>query len=100
MAGNMDVYMEPDEVQKIAQGFGQAGDVLRAVSKALEAAMTLLKVTAFVGLVGGMALERFIAAIKPQVDSLAAYCDEINRDLNIAITNYRNGDFEGAGRFG
>jgi hypothetical protein len=73
----MAVYMDTDAVQHIADGFETAADVLGAVNTALEAAMQLLRMTAFVGLVGGLALERYIASIQ----------------------NFINGDEEGASRF-
>lgn len=95
----MAVYMETDRVESIADGFERAADVLRMVSKALEAAMMLLKSTAFIGMVGGMAVERYIATIKPQIDDLADYCDEICGDLHTAVQLFINGDEEGASRF-
>lgn len=93
------IYMDTDRVQQIADGFEMAADILEAVNKVLEAAMMTLRTTAFVGLVGGLAVERYIASIQPQVQHLAEYCEEIHRDLESAIEHYMNGDELGASRF-
>jgi hypothetical protein len=63
------VYMDIDAVQGMASRFDQISDVLKNVSKALEIAIITLRVTAFVGLVGGAAVERYLSRIKPQVDN-------------------------------
>lgn len=95
----MAVYMDTEAVGNISEGFGTAADVLQSVSKALEVAMQTLRATAFIGLVGGLAVERYLSAIKPQIDNLAEYCQEINGDLKAAIEHFENGDEEGASRF-
>lgn len=95
----MAVYMDTEAVQGIADGFETAADVLQAVSRALQVAMDTLKATAFIGLVGGMAVERYLSVIKPQIDNMAEYCEEIHRDLESAIQHFENGDEEGASRF-
>lgn len=46
-------YMDFDRMKQISEGFMTASDTLQKVSKALEAAMMVLKMTAFVGFVGG-----------------------------------------------
>jgi len=94
-----DVSMDYDVVQGISDGFGTAGDTLKAVSTALEAAINILRATAFVGLVGGLALERYLSGIKPNVDKLAATCEEMQLDLIGAITSLRDGDNSGSQRF-
>jgi hypothetical protein len=76
--------MDTDAVRKMAGVFDDMSNVLKAVSMALEAAMMILKVSAFVGLVGGIAVERYLANIKPKVDKLGAKCAEMNQDLNKA----------------
>lgn len=95
----MAVLMDTDRVQMMATGFEAASTVLHTVASVLEAAMNLLKVTAFVGLVGGLALERYLAAIHPQIIDLAEYCTEIHDDLETAIQKFIAGDEEGASRF-
>jgi flagellar biosynthesis chaperone FliJ len=95
----MAVYMDTDAVQKIADGFEKASDVLQTVSRVMEALMNTLRTTAFMGFVGGMAYERYLASLKPRIDYLAEYCEEIHRDLEEAIEHFINGDEEGASRF-
>lgn len=93
------VFMDTDRVQKIADGFDTASSALTAVSAALGIAMNTLRATAFIGLVGGIALERYIAAIKPQIDHMAEYCAEMHTDLEMAADSYIKGAQEGACRF-
>ena len=94
-----EVYMDIPAVRGIAQNFGQMEQVLRATSKALEVAITTLKTTAFVGLVGGYAVASFLDGIKPVIDGYANKCDEMNNDLNASVTAYENGDARGSTRF-
>jgi len=93
------VYMDTDAVTGMAQRFHQISDVMKTVSKALEIAITTLRITAFVGLVGGAAVERYLSRIKPQVDKLAEKCAELNFDLMGAVVAYRDGDTSGSKRF-
>ena len=95
-----EIYMDPDAVTDIAKGFGAVADVLDGVSKAMEAAIDLLRLTAFIGLVGGLALERWLSVMKPQVDYLSRYCRDVSTDVNTAVKNYVQQDFTNAGRFG
>ena len=93
------VFMDTDAVEKIADGFDTASQVLEGVSKALEVIMNTLRATAFIGLVGGLAVERYLSFLKPQVDNMAEYCAEINQDLKTAVRLYINGDKQGSSRF-
>jgi hypothetical protein len=93
------VYMDVDAVTGMAERFQQIGDVMKAVSKALEIAIMTLRVTAFVGLVGGAAVERYLSRIKPQVDKLSEKCSELHLDLIGAVVSYRDGDSSGSKRF-
>lgn len=94
-----DVSMDYDIVQGISDGFGVAGDTLNAVATALEVAINTLRATAFVGLVGGLALAQYLDGIKPNVEKLAATCEELKFDLIGAITSLRDGDTSGSQRF-
>ena len=93
------VYMDTDAVTGMAQRFHQIGDVMKGVSKGLEIAITTLRITAFVGMVGGAAVERYLSRIKPQVDKLAEKCGELQMDLMGAVVAYRDGDTSGSKRF-
>lgn len=95
-----DVYMDIPEVERISQGFEQAAEVLGDVAQTMEAISNVLKATAFIGAVGGAVVIYWLDTIRPTVERLAAYCEEISSDIDIAIQNYENGDMDAAGRFG
>jgi hypothetical protein len=78
-------FMDYDAVRGISNGFDDAAQVLDAINKALEAAMMTLKMTAFVGLVGGFAVQAFIEQLQPRVEFLARECQEYAEKLNTAI---------------
>jgi len=86
-------------VQAMADGFNAAADSLQNVSKALELAISILKASAFFGLVGNMALAQYLEGIKPNVDRLSNTCDELNHDLVGAIHYLRDGDQTASSRF-
>ncbi len=94
-----EVSMDYDAVQQLAQGFRTSAETLEGVSKALEVAIAILKASAFFGLVGNAALAMYLEGIKPNVDKLAATCDEFNLDLLGAISAIRDGDMSGSQRF-
>ncbi|MBI9044778.1 MAG: hypothetical protein JEZ06_09870 [Anaerolineaceae bacterium] len=94
-----EIYMDVEAVQAMADKFDDMSDVLKAVAKALETAMMILKVTAFVGLVGGAAVERFISMIKPVIEQTGEKCKETQMDIIGAIVSYRDGDSTGSQRF-
>jgi hypothetical protein len=94
-----EVYMDIPQVQKMAEAFGDFGEVLQGVSKALEMAINVLRVTAFVGLVGGIAVERYLSIIKPRVEKMAQKMIELQDDLHGAINHYQTGDESGSRRF-
>ena len=94
-----EVSMDYDAVQKMSDGFNTSSDVLHGVSQALEVAIAILKATAFFGLVGNLALASYLEGIKPNVDRLAATCEEMSQDLIGAIVSLRDGDYSGSQRF-
>ena len=94
-----EVYMDVPAVRDMAKGFGTIGDVLDAVAKVLEGLATLLKATAFIGLVGGAIVLQFIELIKPHIEEMAEKCQELMGDLGAAVDAYERGDSQGATRF-
>jgi len=94
-----EVSMDYQAVQQMADGFNTASDTLQGVSKALEVAIAVLKASAFIGLVGNIALSRYLEGIKPNVDRLSATCEEMSMDLMGAIISLRDGDTSGSQRF-
>jgi len=101
MAGGSgaEVYMDVPAVRDMAKQFGQIGEVLNGVSKALEALSNILKATAFIGMVGGAAVAAFIDMIKPHIERLAEKCEELNQDVAASADAYERGDAQGAARF-
>lgn len=94
-----EVYMEVDAVRNMARLFESISQILKGVAMALQALMMVLKTTAFVGMVGGLAVERYIAQIKPQIDNLSQKCSELGNDLGASATAFENGDQAGSTRF-
>ncbi len=97
MAG--EVYMDVPKVMQMGKRFEQIGDVVKAVGSALQAMITVLKATAFVGLFGNIVMAQFLEQLKPQVDKLAEQCTEIGGDLAASARAYQNGDTQGSTRF-
>jgi hypothetical protein len=93
------VYMDVPAVRNIAKRFGTISDVLKNVSKVLQALITTLKTTAFVGMVGGLALAQYMETIKPFIDNMAKQCAELSKDVSASVDAYERGDAQGATRF-
>lgn len=73
-------HMEPAKVRAMGQGFNNFAAILKVVSSVLEVQMMILRTTAFIGLVGGLAVERYLSIIKPKIDELAKKCAELGED--------------------
>lgn len=91
--------MDTDAVRNMSKRFADICEILRTVSKVLEALSLMLKTTAFVGLVGGAVAQMVIDQFKPKVDDLAEKCEEISKDLDASVSAYERGDALGATRF-
>ena len=63
--------MNVPQVRAIAKGCEAVGSALKVISAMLEVQMMILRTTAFIGLVGGLALERYIANIQPKIAKAA-----------------------------
>lgn len=87
---NQDNYMDPDRVLIIARGFGTFGTVLKAVNTVLETQMMIMRATAFIGLVGGAAVERYLAVIQPEIERLAQKCEEISQDVENSVKKWKD----------
>lgn len=93
------IYMDVPAVQNMGTQFNNIGETLKQVSNALEVCMTILKTTAFVGLVGGVAVERFLEWLKPVIDELSEKSLELSRDLDAAAAAFQAGDAFGGTKF-
>jgi len=94
-----EISMDVPAIQDLSKKFNSFSILLNAINKALEALANLLKVTAFIGLVGGAALLQFIETIKPQIKKMADMCAELSRDLKSSAEAFQNGDMKGANLF-
>jgi hypothetical protein len=94
-----EVSMDYAVVESMAEGFRGAADTLNTVNSALETAAAILRASAFVGMVGNLALAQYLENIQPNVARLAVTCDELNSDLLGAVASLRDGDLSGSLRF-
>lgn len=94
-----EVYMDIPAVQKLASQFGNFGQTLKRIAKGLETAIIVLKATAFVGMIGNLAVASYLERIKPRVEKLAEDMIELQHDVNAAINHYQTGDLSGSARF-
>ncbi len=94
-----EVFMDYDEVQKLATQFGTYSSTLKDVSGKLEMGISSLASTFFLGSVGSMALQVFSQLIKPRVDEMTKKMAELQTDVEGAIKFLRDGDASGSARF-
>jgi hypothetical protein len=91
--------MDIPAVRGIAKVCSDVGETLDTVNKTLETLVTVLKTTAFMGLVGGLAVAQFIDSIRPFIEQTAQKCLELNKDLTTSVDAFERGDQQGATRF-
>ena len=88
MTSESEYFMDPDAVGKIASALDVISTVLKGVSAILEIQMQILKSTAFIGAVGGLAIERYLATLKPEIDKMADKCAELSTDAKASIAKW------------
>lgn len=93
------VYMDIPAVRGVSKTCQQVGETLAKVNQTMEGLVTLLRTTAFMGLVGGLALAQFMDSIRPYVEQVSQKCLELSSDLDASVTAYEKGDQQGATRF-
>ena len=93
-------YMNIPEVERISQGFKQASEVLHDVAQVMEQVAKVCESTAFIGAVGVAIVIYWLDSMRPTIERLSVYCEEVSQDIEIAVQNYINGDTDAAGRFG
>ena len=94
-----DVIMDVPAVLSMSDRFNQMGNVLKEIDNALEICMTILQTTAFIGLVGGAAVARYLNTLKPVIEKFSDKSFELSVDLKAAVEAFQNGDAEGATKF-
>src|SRR4051812_47415024 len=93
------VEIDIPAVRNIAKKFSTISETLTNVNKVLQALITTLKTTAFVGMVGGLPLAHYIEQVKPNINTMAKNCAELNKHLGAPVDDYERGDAQGATRF-
>lgn len=93
---SQDFYMDFDGVRTIATILDGVADFATLTVKNLDNLLTILRATAFIGLVGGAVWEGFIAAIKPKIEELAKKLTELSGDVSRAVDLHEGKDVEGS----
>jgi hypothetical protein len=88
-------YIIPSKVEQIAGSFEQFGSTLKTVAQVLENLIRILDTTAFIGLVGGAVIARYLEQLQPQIEQLAKLCEELSEDAMREVRQARE-----AGNFG
>lgn len=99
MAGQV-VQMDYEAIQRVSQGFTTAKETLTRVGQILEVLINVLRATAFFSFGTSAALAQYLDVIKQKVQKLAKICEEFAGDLARAISDHKNGDFQGKRYFG
>jgi uncharacterized protein YukE len=94
-----EIYMDVPAVRNIASRFGEMGEHLQSVSKALEMAIATLKASAFVGMFGNQAYANYLEQVQPVIKASATKCAEMSSDLAKSVEAYERGDAAGATKF-
>ncbi len=94
-----EVYMDIPQVESMAKRFKSFGETLDLVAKMMEAAVSMLKATAWLSLGATYAAAQYIERIQKAVKKAADKMRELGDDLNSAIKSYRDGDNSGSRRF-
>jgi len=88
-------HMDPAKVRAMGHTLETMSSVLKVVSTVLEVQMTILKTTAFIGMFGGLVLERYIAQIKPKIDELAKQTAELSQDAILSAADWEKAQLAG-----
>jgi hypothetical protein len=98
MAGQV-VEMDYPVMQNVAKGFRTQADVITAIGKVAVAMFEALeKALWFTGL--GAYFGRCKEAVKKKSKELADTLNEFGKDIDGAIKDHKDGDFEGKSYFG
>lgn len=91
--------MDVPVVRDFAKKFQEISEALTRVVNVLNTLSNILKTTAFIGMVGGAAVQQFIDMIKPYIEQVAAKCAEVSKDVSVSVDAFERGDELGAARF-
>lgn len=93
------VQMDYDQITMSANGYKAAADALRGVAKALEAAIQILRASAFLSFGTTAALAQYLEGIKNALEKVAQVCEKLSKGLMQAMTDHKNGDVTTKGYF-
>jgi len=93
------ISIDYEVVESMAKSFQGSGEVMQSVAQAMETAITILKASALLGNPGNMALAHYLERIKPNLDRLAATCQEMSGDLVTSVNALKEGDSSGSAKF-
>jgi len=96
---SQEIYLDPDTVGKVASGFGEAGDILKAVAEALKIAVEALRAAAFVTMGGTLAMAEYLEGIEKACTTLSNDSHALQKDITGAIKYAETGDETNRGRF-
>lgn len=83
-----DRFMEVPQVRQMADRLENVSRVLGMISDVLEAQMRILQATAFIGNVGGAAVQRYIQTIQPAIEELSNQCMEMSERARREATEW------------
>ena len=94
-----EIFMDVPAVRNVASRFGEMGETLQGVNQAMEAAITMLKASAFVSMFSTYAYAQYLEQLQPIVEDYANKCAEMSGDLQASAEAYERGDAAGATKF-
>ena len=94
-----EVYMNLDEIGRIANQYEQMSATLKKTGNALNVCMTILKTSGLVGQIGEQAMSRYIEGLQPLISGLSERSLELSSALTASANAYENGDAQGSTRF-
>ena len=83
------LQMEFDKAESMAEKLATASAILKGVSAVIEQQMHVMQATAFIGQVGGAAVSRFLAILKPKIDAMQKKTELLERMLRAEIARAR-----------
>jgi formylmethanofuran dehydrogenase subunit B len=98
MAGQV-VEMDYPTMQSVAKGFRTVADTMNVIGKTMEKLFEALELAlSFVGL--GAYYGQCKEATKKKTKELVDHLNEFAKDIDEAVKDHKNGDFEGKSYFG
>lgn len=89
MTGN--AYMDTEAIRTTADRLSEMSERIRVIDQQIEAAHMVVRTTAFVGMVGGRAVEDYLSRTKPELEDLSSRYDELSEDLKQTLEMWLTG---------